>query len=255
MPTPCEYITQRVGELYSCAEINEYIRIRTPYLYPDGDYIDVFFKQEGHYGTLSDLGETLRWLRMQSIGQKRSPKQNQLIEDVRVTHGVEFYRGTLSTRVLRPENLAADVTRLAQACLRISDLYFTLRRRAVESVTDEVADLLEQRRVQFVRSERIPGRSGRVWNIDFHTRLPVRSSLVHVLSTGSRAAARAVSNHVLACWYDLSHLATGPEGLRFVSLFDDTMDVWTPEDFRLVEDLSEVAFWSRPDQFLEQLAA
>ena len=255
MPTPCEFITQRVGELYSCAEINDYVRIRTPYLYPDGDYIDVFFRQEGAYGTVSDLGETIRWLRMQSTSQKRTPKQNQLIEDVIMTHGVEFYRGMLSARVQRPEELAANVSRLAQACLRVSDLYFTLRRRAVESVVDEVADFLELKRVEFVRSERIPGRSGRVWSIDFHTRLPVRSSLVHVLSTGSRAAARGISNHVLACWYDLSHLSAGPEGLRFVSLFDDTMDVWSPEDFRLVGELSQVTLWSRPDQFLEQLAA
>jgi Domain of unknown function DUF1828 len=255
VPTPCEYITQRVGELYSCSEVNDYIRIRTPYLYPDGDYIDVFFRQEGRYGTLTDLGETLRWLRMQAISQKRSPKQNQLIEDVCLTHGIEFFRGTLTTRVQAPEEMAASVTRISQASLRIADLYFTLRRRAVESITDEVADFLEQKAVPFARSERLPGRSGRVWSIDFHTRNPNRSSLVHVLSTGSRAAAHGVADHVVASWYDLSHLAVGPEALRFVSLFDDTMDVWTDQDLRLVGELSEIALWSRPDQFLERLAA
>lgn len=75
------------------------------------------------------------------------------------------------------------------------------------------------------------------------------------MSTGSRAAARGVAEHVLAAWFDLSHLQVGPEALRFVSLFDDTLDVWTPEDFRLVEPLSEVTRWSRPDEFAEKLAA
>jgi len=56
-------------------------------------------------------------------------------------------------------------------------------------------------------------------------------------------------------WYDLSHLQMGPEALRFVSLFDDTLDVWTPEGFHLVEELSEVSRWSRPDELAEKLAA
>jgi hypothetical protein len=47
----------------------------------------------------------------------------------------------------------------------------------------------------------------------------------------------------------------GPEALRFVSLFDDTLDVWTPEGFHLVEELSEVSRWSRPDELAEKLAA
>jgi hypothetical protein len=76
-----------------------------------------------------------------------------------------------------------------------------------------------------------------------------------VLSTGSRAAARGVAEHVLAAWYDLSHLKIGPQGLSFLSLFDDTLDIWTIEDFKLVGDLSEVIFWSKPDEFLQKLAA
>ncbi|AIA55747.1 hypothetical protein Acaty_c1888 [Acidithiobacillus caldus ATCC 51756] len=43
--------------------------------------------------------------------------------------------------------------------------------------------------------------------------------------------------------------------LTFVSLFDDTEDVWQDEDFRLVQDLSTVARWSRPDEFETDLRA
>jgi len=38
-----------------------------------------------------------------------------------------------------------------------------------------------------------------------------------------------------------------------VSLFDDTVDVWAGEDFRLVEGLSTVTRWSRPDEFASVL--
>jgi hypothetical protein len=47
----------------------------------------------------------------------------------------------------------------------------------------------------------------------------------------------------------LSHLKLVQAKLSFVSLFDDTEDVWQEEDFRLVQKLSTVARWSRPDEF------
>jgi hypothetical protein len=75
------------------------------------------------------------------------------------------------------------------------------------------------------------------------------------LSTGSRAAAKNVTEHVLASWYDLNNLSIGPEGLQFVSLFDDTMDVWSDQDFNLLKDLSVITRWSQPDGFIEALAA
>jgi hypothetical protein len=85
--------------------------------------------------------------------------------------------------------------------------------------------------------------------------VPERTSLVSVLSTANRAAARKVAEHTLATWYDLSNLKVGPEALSFVSLFDDTADVWSTEDFRLLEDLSDVTFWSKPEEFESRLAA
>ena len=74
-----------------------------------------------------------------------SPQQNRLIADVLTTHGVEFYRGMLIARCRPDDQLAEVVTRVAQAALRVSDLWFTLRTRAVESIADEVADYLTER--------------------------------------------------------------------------------------------------------------
>jgi hypothetical protein len=235
--------------------LNGYTRIRTPYLYPDGDIVDLFLRQDGDSRTLTDLGETLRWLRMQSLAQRRSPRQNQLVEDVCLNHGVEFFRGMLMVRVKPFDDLASAVTRLAQAAMRVSDLWFTMRTRAVESMGDEVGSFLEERQIVFDRAERLLGKSGRSWTVDFHIRQPRRSALMCVLSTASRAAARGIVEHVTSEWHDLVHLKLGPEALDFVSLLDDTMDVWSAEDFKLVEDLSEIALWSKPEDLLEKLAA
>ena len=255
MLSPCVAISDKFGELFSCSELEGRVRIRTPFLYPDGDVIDLFYDERGTQPTLTDLGETLRWLRGQTVSRRRSPKQQQLIEDICVNHGIEFFRGMLMVRVRQLDDLASAVTRLAQAALRVADIWFTLRTRAVESLADEVEDYLKERDVLFARDERIVGRSGKVWRPDFHARLPHRSSLIYVLATGSRGAASTMTKHVVTSWVDLNHLQVGPEALAFVSLLDDTSDVWTIEDINLLADLSEVAFWSRPEEFLEKLAA
>lgn len=227
----------------------------TGYLYPDGDNIDLFCKRNGDVITVTDLGETNRWLRSQTLSPRRTPKQHALLQDACLTHGVEFYKGMLLARCRPGDSLAAVVTRVAQAALRVSDLWFTFRNRAVESATDEVADLLSERKLPFDRAEKLAGRSGRSWTVDFHVRVPTQSSLIYVLSTGSRSAARSVTEHVVTAWYDLNHLVAGPEALRFVSLFDDTVDVWSEEDFRLVGELSTVTRWSEPERFVEVLEA
>ena len=202
---------------------------------------------------VSDLGETTRWLRMQTVAERRSPKQRAIIEDVCLTHGVEFYKGVLVARCRPGDNLGSIVTRVAQAALRVSDLWFTFRTRAVESLSDEVADVLTEKHFQFERSPKLAGRSGKIWTGDFHVRAPSRSSLVLVLSTGSKSAARNVVAQAHTAFYDLNHLVACPEALQFISLFDDTTDVWSDEDLRLAEQLSVVARWSQPETFFDVL--
>ena len=245
----CRDLQRNIGALFTCSEQGDYQRIRTPYLYPDGDNIDLFCKVEGDTVTVSDLAETTGWLRMQTAALRRSPKQTQLIADACLTHGIEFYCGMLQARCRPGDELAQVVTRVAQAAFRVSDLWFTFRTQAVQSITDEVADFLTEREFGFDRAEKLVGRSGRGWTVDFHVRTERRSSLVHVLTTANRAAAHRVCEHVLAAWHDLNYLVAGPEALTFVSLFDDTADVWADEDLQLVEPLSTVSHWSRPDEF------
>lgn len=247
MSTLCHDLGSQLGALYSCSEQAPYTKIRTPYLYPDGDVIDVFAKHSEAGVTLTDLGESLRWLRMQTTSPKRSPKQRKLIEDACLTHDVELFKGMIIARASHGD-LAQVVTRVAQAAMRVSDLWFTLRSRAVESIADDVADFLEERTIPSDRFVKLPGRSGRTWNIDFQTHTDRRSCLVTVLSTGSRSAARSIADHAVAAWHDLSHMRV-QQSLQFVSLVDDTADVWSDQDLKLVESLSEIARWSRPDEF------
>ncbi len=252
----CSAFNDSLQSLFVCEDKNGYQRIRTPYLYPDGEVIDIYCKPEStDIMLVTDFGETGRWLRMQTTSPRRSPKQKALIADICLTHGVEFFQGMLMARCRSEDNVSEVVNRVAQAALRMSDIWFTFRTRSVESMSDEVADFLLERQMPYERQERLNGRSGRIWRPDFHVRAPQHSSLVYVLSTGSRASARSITEHVVTAFLDLSHLNAGPEAMQFISLFDDTADVWTEGDFRLAEHTSTIARWSQPDGFAEMLEA
>lgn len=245
----CETLQREIGESYTCVDQGEFQRIHTPFLYPDGDCIDLYCQIDDEKITVSDLAETTRWLRSQTTVQKRSPKQRELIQDICLTLGIEFSRGMLRASCRSENDLTDVVTRVAQAALRVSDIWFTYRTRSTMHVSDEVADFLIENDISFARSEKMPGRSGRDWTVDFLVHAQVYGFIVYVLSTGNRSAARSVSEHVLTAWYDLNYLRETQKNIDFISLFDDTTDVWSNEDFRLLEELSTVKYWSRPDEF------
>jgi hypothetical protein len=252
----CTAIRSGLGPMFECSVNGDFVRVRTPYLYPDGDLIDLFLKS-AHQGvtTVSDLGETVRWLNSNTLSAKRSPKQAGLISDISQTHGVEFFRGMLKARSNEPAELADAVTRVSQAAVRVSDLIFTSRLRSIESVSDEVADFLQELHLPFERNKRLIGRSGKNWKIDFQVSAPQRSSLISVLSSGSRSAAQQITKSIVASWYDLSQYRASPEPLSFISLIDDSADVWSDEDFNLVESISDVARWSVPETLTQLLTA
>lgn len=253
----CAVIRRQLFQLFECSAgpSEGVVRVRTPFLYPDGGVVDVFVLSHQKRYTVTDFGEALGWLRTQSLRGRLSSRQQRLVEDVCLTLGVEFFKGQLVLRCDNEEALASLVVRLGQAVVRVSDLWFTLRTRAVETVSEEVTDWFQEKRIPFDRRVKHTGRSGRVWTVDFQARTVERTSLVFLLSTGSRAAARRITEHVVAGWHDLNHLKLAQPHVCFVSLFDDTEDVWREEDFRLLENLSEIVRWSRPDEFEQVLRA
>ena len=119
-----------------------------------------------------------------------------------------------------------------------------------------MAEWLAEAEVPFDPDVLKAGRSGREWRIDYQTRADAGTALVSVLATGSRAAAPA--HHRGAPWpAGLTCTISKPTrpAWAFISLFDDTTDVWREEDLMLVNEWSEIAFASRPDAFLQMLTA
>lgn len=248
----CAAIRDGLPALFECTPApREGVRVRTPMMYPDGGIVDVFILERADSYTLTDFGEALAWLRMQTVNPRRTPKQLGLIQDVCQTLGVELHHGQLILRSLSFDELSDGVTRLAQAEVRVSDIWFTMRMRSFKSTSEEVNEWLLERSINFKAGVRHRGRSGRDWTIDFEIYTYRRTSLLFLLSTGSRTAASRLTEHVVAGCIDLRHSQIHQlhaDSVSLVSLFDDNSDVWRDEDFRLASEVSEVALWSQQDR-------
>ena len=246
----CDSLRDSLPALFECALAPEgAVQVRTPFMYPDGGIVDVFVEERGGDYLLTDYGEALGWLQMQSFSDELTRGQHRLVEDVCLTLGVELDRGQLTLRCAEASALGEAVQRLGQAGVRVSDVWFTFQARAVGTIADEVDDWLRERRFDFERNVSRNGRSGRVWTVDYQVVADSNTSLVFLLSTGAQSWARRLSERIVAECTDLSHLALGSPNTSFVALFDDTADVWREEDFALVEGVSRIAIWSRPDEF------
>lgn len=243
----CAFLDRSLSPLFECSPAPmEGVRVRTPMMYPDGGIVDVFVLERSDGFAVTDFGDALGWLHLQSVSRNRTRRQDLLIEDVCQTLGVELFRGQLLLRNINTEELGDAVIRLGQAIVRVSDVWFTMRSQSFQTTADEVEEWLNERQIPHERGVRARGRSNQDWTIDFRTETN-RTSLVFLLGTGTRGATRRITEHVLAGCVDLSHLKISKPDLTFVSLFDDTQDVWREQDFRLVADHSEIAYWSRPD--------
>ena len=75
-------------------------------------------EQSGSY-RVTDFGETLGWLRMQSVSTRRSPKQNRMVQDTCQTLEVELHRGQLMLRSGAADGLGEAALRLAPAAVRL----------------------------------------------------------------------------------------------------------------------------------------
>ncbi len=238
-----------ISALYQCSPApHEGVRIRTPFLYPDGGIVDVFVVEDADGYTVTDFGDALGWLRNQTIRDKLSPRQRRLLNDISLTLGVGLQRGQLRHRCIELDDLASSVQMVGQAAVRVADLWFTFQTRTLETVADEVDDWLREREICFEKGFKSRGRSGRQRTVDYKISTPSQISLVFLLSTGSKAATRRLTERVFTGCADLKNAESVASSHEFVSLFDDSVDVWQPYDFRLLENVSHIARWSNREE-------
>lgn len=231
--------------LFVCHEEDGRLKVTTPYLYPDGDYIDLYLVELPTGLYLTDLGETMGYLADYGISPKQSPKRRKIINDVLLTQGVEMFQGELRVSLDDWDRAAWAATRLSQAIVQISDLVFSLRLSALGTFKEEVEEYWIETRIPYDVDYPVVGGSGESYTVDFYIPAPHRPRLVETLSSQSKSYANTLVSRVVRLWHDLLRV-DGRYG--YISLVDDSTDVWKVEWFDQLAALSEVVVWSEREK-------
>lgn len=263
-------IQQNLPKLFGYAQLSDTdVRVRTPLLYPDGGLIDVFvYEQDGRL-TVTDYGEALGWLGLQSASNIQTPRRKKLINDICMTLGIEFENEQLQFACERIAELGEAVHRLAQAIVRVSDICFTFPQplgaeskdtvQHPETVKTEITKWLDERSFTFKEEVKHNGKSGAYWTIDYEIVTASFNHLVFYLNSNTRKEAIYRVCQVFAGCSDLSNNENpsllGTADMPPIALFDDAGDIWEPEHYKLIEPVSRLVRWSQPAEFERALKA
>lgn len=241
------YLKQLEGN-FRCSQEKEFIRIITPYLYPDHDLIEIFLKQVGDKVVrATDFGETLRKLESQGIDILNSTKRLYTAEKICSGIGVKIHRGCLEKEgeTARSGEIMFD---LLAAIKAVADLVYTSKAYEPATFDKEVEKYLAKHQVRFEPNVEIKGMSGRDYRVGFRIPGPKTNAiLVETLSPKQESGMSSRVSGIVRMWVDINH------GTEKISLFNDKDFHWKVEDMKLLSRFSRVAQWSKKDDFLEML--
>ena len=245
-------IVQGLPLVQECDQVrNGALRLSTPFVYPNGEHIDVFIEQtRSLYETLlvSDYGQTglfLRDLRVQHTG---TAKRKQVVEDVlRNSGGVKLKQGDLYLEIT-PENIrdiSEAIFRLAQVCVRIADFALHQRLRSPNPFRDDVEEFFAAHKFTAIPDAKVMSKFDKPIRMDFSVMAGQRMSYVLVLGSMNEASAHSSALEIFRKWYDLGELAVNK-----VSIYNSASSVVKTEDIERLREKSNVISYPEEQDFL-----
>ena len=255
-----EALQSGLGELYTAEARGELVQITTPYLLPDNDCVTLYCRIEGDAIRVTDLGETCHcWLATEMLAVSDPPNLDETIDQICADLGVEHVHGEIfvsfSPNGSWTNSLAGVVARVTNAVIRVSDLWYTFRPKPSRTVNADVADFLRTRGIAFTRSETHKGCSGDEIAVTFSVDAGEVRSLIMVLDAGIPSLSEIMVESAVKQWMELKHLTKSNGHIQFVTLFDDTSDLWSEKHYQKLKPLSVVAKWSDPENLVKILTA
>lgn len=237
---------------------NDTLRIATQFRYPNGSQIDLFLveqeDQERKY-LLSDFGQTTEYLLEVAVKPWSTKKRQQVVADICRILQIEQEGGQLQVSLTEAEmaSFPEAIVRLAQACIRMSDLINTQKFQPTRTFNEEVEEFISAVELPYDSNVALRGAYGKDVKVDYYVKGRRTESLVQTLSTQSTAAAHSLATETFRKWYDLSNYHSK---YSFLSIFDTTNDVLREDDVARLQDVSTVVgFPAQVDDLQVALAA
>lgn len=237
---------------FVCREQDGAAWVITPYRLPDGDLIELVVTSDdfGQF-TISDAGETARYLANHGFDPTATPRGKRILEAIVARTGVEpVLPEVRKTAAL--SQLGEAVFDVILACLALGDTLYLSRAYRASRFVEEVARALMEARLKWTRNKDVVGASGRPYRVHFALTVyddgvPSGEALLHTLTAREAAGAKPAVDAVTRMWFDIGN------GMWRGTVLDDRFFGWPTEDIRLLGRLSKVYLWSEREELLREL--
>ena len=251
----CRKIKNQIGDLFSCSEFNNFIKISTPFLYADGDIINIFYKEVEKGYILTDFGDTLETLESSTATGSISRKQEKIIKQICTNNNLKFNGEMIIGKFDNNEKLANKLINISQSMVEISNLRILNRSRKIRNMIDIVEDFIKGIEIEYKKNKKYTGYTNRIWQPNFSTEYKNNHTLIHILNAEKKGETKDIIAHVNMQWQDLESYKTSNK-FKFISLIIDTEEKennWTKEDTSFLKKTSEVKKWSNKEDFKKAL--
>ena len=232
------------------------IRIATPFKYPNGESVDIFlYLKRGLLDEyqISDYGQTYVYLRSAQTGITSTSRKREIVGDITSQLKVKFDKGELTASIHGDdaESLSDAILRLAQACVRISDLATHQRLRSANPFRDDVEEFFEARRFAYIPDVKIAGPYKVQLRVDFEVNSSHAKSYVNVLAAMNLASARSSANDIFVRWHDL--IQAGSNSHQLVTIYNSTSRAIRTSDVNRLKEYSIVVSYPEEQDNLEKV--
>lgn len=259
----CEHLQEYLSSfslIYQCDIVkNGALRMATPFTYPNGSHIDLFFKQKSTLldtYILSDYGQTYNYLLDIGFNLWATKKRRHFVTDICQSLGVYYIYNQFEVEILQSElsNLSDFVVRLAQACIRITDLSFTQRLQTYGTFDSEVEEFIALSELEYeTEPPDLIGIYDKPVKIDFRVKGQRTQSLVQTWSPRNPNSSHTSSNEIFRRWHDLNNYRPS---YQFVTVVDETDSTYRPDDLSILYEYSTVfSFPTEREPFRETISA
>ena len=236
------------------------LRMSTPFLYPNGDRIDVFLESKSNHlfrdFSLSDFGQTSLYLRSAQVKLDFPAKKKELLDSILAQFGVHLHGGDLIVEI--PESESSDISdaifRLSQACLRFSDFASHQRLRGENPFKSDVEGFLHASGLTYISDAKPVGRFKNSVAVDFEVFGRERKSYICVLASLTPSAAHTSATETFRKWYDIAD--SEKDSHELITVYNSTSISHKRADLDRLRNFSKIfAYPSEQDLLKAALAA
>lgn len=237
---------------WHCTSDRGFLRLDTPFRYPDGGIIELFVEERDGRFVVSDFGEAYRFLETNGIDPERSATRRQLIEMALRLGAAANVEGALEIAVADQQRVFPAALQLAQVITRVGDLVLLAKGAVGSTFSDTLEEFLKSSLVgvEVQRGQAIHGRAA-VHRVDIVARTMRGVSAIEGLSAITTTGANAQTAYTIQKFADIA--ALGADAPTRFAVLDNTGEVWTEPLRRQLEQFSVVVDWEHRDELIQAL--